>query len=94
MLRLCGESSRSYTPQGGTVLSPGRSVQLAVRVANRLIKFLTVMTIVAWRLFMITFIARTDPNLSCKGFLTDIGYRMESVISENAQKQTTSKEVS
>jgi hypothetical protein len=30
MLRLCTESSRSYTPQGGTELSPGRPVRLAV----------------------------------------------------------------
>jgi hypothetical protein len=30
MLRLCSESSRSYTPQGGTILSPWRSVRLAV----------------------------------------------------------------
>jgi len=30
MPRLCSESSRSYTPQGGTILSPGRSVRLAV----------------------------------------------------------------
>ena len=28
MLRLCSESLRSYTPQGGTELSPGRSVRL------------------------------------------------------------------
>jgi len=29
MLRLCSESSRSYTPQGGTEKSPGRSVRHA-----------------------------------------------------------------
>ena len=31
MRRLCTESSRSYTPQGGTELSPGRSVCRSVR---------------------------------------------------------------
>ncbi len=30
MLRLCSESSRSYTPQGGTEPSPGRSAGHAV----------------------------------------------------------------
>ena len=30
MPRLHSESSRPYTPQGGTELSPGRSVRLAV----------------------------------------------------------------
>ncbi len=31
MLRLCSENSRSYTPQGGTELSPGRSAWLTAR---------------------------------------------------------------
>ena len=39
--------------------------------ADRLAKYLTVMSIVAWRLFMITFIARTDPATSCSTYLTD-----------------------
>ena len=39
--------------------------------ADRLAKYLTVMSIVAWRLFMITLIARTDPTTSCSIFLTD-----------------------
>jgi cytochrome c oxidase subunit IV len=39
--------------------------------ADRLAKYLTVMSIVAWRLFMITLIARTDPTTSCSTFLTD-----------------------
>jgi len=34
MLRLCSESSRSYTPQGGTELSPGRSARYAVKAAT------------------------------------------------------------
>ena len=39
-------------------------------------KYLTVMTIVAWRLFMIALIARTDSNLSCKGLLTDTEWKV------------------
>jgi hypothetical protein len=39
--------------------------------ADRLAKYLTVMSIVAWRLFMITLIARTDPATPCSTFLTD-----------------------
>jgi cytochrome c oxidase subunit IV len=39
--------------------------------ADRLAKYLTVMSIVAWRLFMITLISRTDPTTSCSTFLTD-----------------------
>lgn len=31
MLRLCSDSSRSYTPQGGTILSPGRPAWHAVQ---------------------------------------------------------------
>jgi len=38
--------------------------------AERLIRYLMVMSIVAWRLFMITLIARTDPNSPCSAFLT------------------------
>ena len=39
--------------------------------AHRLAKYLTIMSIVAWRLFMITLIARTDPTTPCSTFLTD-----------------------
>lgn len=39
--------------------------------ADRLARYLTVMSIVAWRLFMITLIARTDPKRSCSAFLAD-----------------------
>lgn len=40
--------------------------------ADRLICYLTVMSIVAWRLFMITLIARTNPSLSCSEFLSKL----------------------
>jgi hypothetical protein len=39
--------------------------------ADRLAKYLTVMSIVAWRLFMITLIARTNPEASCSTLLAD-----------------------
>ncbi len=38
--------------------------------ANRLIKYLTIMSIVAWRIFMITLVARTSPDMPCSGFLS------------------------
>jgi len=39
--------------------------------AERLARYLTVMSIVAWRLFMITLIARTDPAVPCSTLLPD-----------------------
>jgi hypothetical protein len=39
--------------------------------ADRLARYLTVMSIVAWRLFMITLIARTDPAEPCSTLLAD-----------------------
>jgi len=39
--------------------------------AERLTRYLMVMSIVAWRLFMITLIARTDPDTPCTDLLTN-----------------------
>ena len=39
--------------------------------ADRLMRYLTLMSIVAWRLFMITMVARTDPTLPCTHFLSE-----------------------
>jgi len=39
--------------------------------AERLARYLTVMSIVAWRLFMITLVARTDPAMPCSTLLAD-----------------------
>jgi hypothetical protein len=54
------------------VLKSGFRVE-ACRLAHaeRLARYLTVMSIVAWRLFMITLIARTDPALPCSTLLAD-----------------------
>jgi len=38
---------------------------------DRLARYLTVMSIVAWRLFMITLIARTDPATPCTEFIAE-----------------------
>jgi hypothetical protein len=54
------------------VLKSGFRVE-ACRLAHaeRLARYLTVMSIVAWRLFMITLMARTDPALPCSTLLAD-----------------------
>jgi hypothetical protein len=44
--------------------------------AQRLARYLTVMSIVAWRLFMITLIARTDPAIPCTKLLADQEWRV------------------
>ncbi len=44
--------------------------------ADRLICYLTVMSIIAWRLFMITLIARTDPAIPCSVFLSDSEWKV------------------
>jgi len=44
--------------------------------AERLARYLTVMSIVAWRLFMITLIARTNPAVSCSTLLADYEWKV------------------
>jgi hypothetical protein len=39
--------------------------------AERLIRYLTVMSIIAWRLFFITLVSRTDPTLPCTALLAE-----------------------
>jgi hypothetical protein len=39
--------------------------------ADRLIKYLSIMSIVAWRLFMITLISRANPDMPCTDFIAD-----------------------
>ena len=54
------------------VLKSGFRVEACrLGTADRLIRYLTVMGIVAWRLFMITLIARTDPSMPCSEFLSE-----------------------
>lgn len=44
--------------------------------AERLRRYLTVMSIVAWRIFMVTLIARTEPDLCCSSFLSPHEWRI------------------
>ena len=59
------------------VLKSGFRVE-ACRLASaeRLTRYLTVMSVVAWRLFMITLIARTDPAMPCTKFLAKQEWRV------------------
>ena len=54
------------------VLKSGFKVEdCRLATADRLMRYLTVMSVVAWRLFMITLIARTEPDTPCTEFLSD-----------------------
>ena len=54
------------------VLKSGRKVeQCRLETADRLIRYLTVMSIIAWRIYWITLIARTDPQWSCVPLLAE-----------------------
>ena len=63
--------------------------------ADRLIRYLTLMSIVAWRLFMITIIARTDPSLPCTHFLSEQEWTvLAAKSSKNGTPPTTSPTIS
>jgi len=54
------------------VLKSGFKVEdCRLATADRLIRYLTIMSVVAWRLFMITLMARTVPDTPCTEFLSD-----------------------
>jgi hypothetical protein len=54
------------------VLKSGFKVEdCRLATADRLMRYLAVLSVVAWRLFMITLIARTEPDTSCTEFLSD-----------------------
>ena len=54
------------------VLKSGLRVEdCRLETADRLTRYLSVMSVVAWRLFAITIIARTDPSLPSSDFLSD-----------------------
>jgi hypothetical protein len=44
--------------------------------SDRLVKYLTIMSIVAWRLFMITLIARTNPDTLCTELVADYEWKV------------------
>ncbi len=54
------------------ILKSGLHVeQCRLGTAERLIRYLTVMSIIAWRIFFITLIAREDPNIPCTTLLSE-----------------------
>lgn len=62
------------------VLKSGFRVEACrLGTADRLTRYLTVMSIVAWRLFMITLIARTTPSLPCSDFLSELEWMVLAV---------------
>lgn len=65
------------------VLKSGFRVE-ACRLASaeRLIRYLTVMSVVAWRIFMITLIARTDPRMPCTKFLAQQEWKVLCLINK------------
>ncbi|MCH6258394.1 IS4 family transposase [Puniceicoccaceae bacterium K14] len=44
--------------------------------AQRLKKYITVMSVVAWRMMMLTYLARTEPNLSCDEVLSSEEWKL------------------
>ena len=73
------------------VLKSGFKVEKCrLGTADRLIRYLTVMSVVAWRLFMITLIGRTNPSLSCTDFLSASEWKTLNVkYSKNYHSSTT-----
>lgn len=73
------------------VLKSGFRVETCrLGTADRLICYLTVMSIVAWRLFMITLIARTNPSLPCSEFLSELEWTvLAAKSSRNGSLSTT-----
>ena len=54
------------------ILKSGLRVEKCrLQTADRLIRYLTVMSIIAWRIYWITIIARTDPELPCTKFMAE-----------------------
>ncbi len=54
------------------ILKSGLKVEeCRLQAADRLIRYLTVMSIIAWRIFFITLIARADPQLPCNKILEE-----------------------
>ena len=69
------------------VLKSGFRVEACrLGTADRLIRYLTVMSIVGWRLFMITLIARTNPSLPCSQFLSEQEWTVLSIKSSRNRR--------
>lgn len=62
------------------VIKSGLQVEeCRLSTSERLIRYLTVMSIVAWRIFWVTMIARVAPNVSCRIFLTEFEWKILAV---------------
>ena len=58
------------------VLKSGFNVEKCrLGTADRLIRYLAVMSVVGWRLFMITLVSRTNPSLSSADFLSEAEWK-------------------
>jgi len=54
------------------ILKSGFKVEeCRLQTAKRLIRYLTIMSVLAWRMFFITLLARADPQQSCSGIFCD-----------------------
>ena len=54
------------------ILKSGLRVeQCRLQSADRLVRYLTIMSIIAWRIYWLTLIARTNPELPCTAFVAD-----------------------
>jgi len=73
------------------VLKSGFRVEACrLGTATRLICYLTLISIVAWRMFMITLIARTNPSRSCSDFLTPLEWNvLVAMLSTNGKQPAT-----
>ncbi len=59
------------------ILKSGLKVEdCRLSTAERLIRYLALMTIVAWRIFWVTLVARVAPNVSCLLFLNDMEWKI------------------
>lgn len=59
------------------ILKSGLRVEYCrLSTAKRLIRYLALMSIIAWRIFWITLVSRVAPNVSCLVFLENIEWKI------------------
>jgi hypothetical protein len=70
------------------VLKSGLQVEeCRLSTSERLIRYLAVMSIIAWRIFWITLVARVAPDASCRLFLNDFEWKILTAKFVKLQKQ-------
>ena len=89
--RICWYSLRWRIEMYFKVLKSGFRVEACrLGTADRLICYLTLMSIVAWRLFTITLIARTNPCIPCSNLLSKLEWTiLAAKSSRNDSKRST-----